>query len=64
MQPKISKLTLNQETIRTLTDSRKGTQFCISAPPSCHSLPPACPNDSARPPACAQYVPARKGAQG
>lgn len=43
MQKKSSKLTLSQETILRLTDPPKGNQFCISAPPSCHSLPPACP---------------------
>lgn len=40
---KVPKLALNQETVRNLTHSQKKTEFCISAPPSCHSLPPVCP---------------------
>jgi len=45
MQTKLAKLSLRQETIRSLTESRKGNEFCISAPPSCHSLPPVCPRE-------------------
>ena len=40
MQSKISKLTLNQETIRALTSSEN---FCISIAPCCHTTPPVCP---------------------
>gem|GEM_PF-5612703 len=39
---KVPKLALNQETVRNLTHSQKGNEFCISIPPSCHSLPPVC----------------------
>ena len=40
MQTKISKLTLNQETMRALTSSEN---FCISIAPCCHTTPPVCP---------------------
>lgn len=39
----LPKLTLSQETVRMLTHAQQGERLCISAPPSCHSLPPACP---------------------
>ncbi len=43
MHTDLPKLTLSQETVRTLTSSGKENEFCISAPPSCHTLPPVCP---------------------
>jgi hypothetical protein len=43
METKLKKLALNQETLGTLTQDKRGTAFCASSPISCNTKPLSCP---------------------
>ncbi len=43
MHTRLSKLSLNQETLRNLNHSQSGNAFCVSSPISCNTKFLSCP---------------------